>query len=176
MSKGLDMPPTEYFEKVGLTVGVFDYLHPGHIMMFQECHKQCDYLIVGINDATNLDAWKQKPIQLLKERVMMVEALEVVDETFVYSGEKELYKLLQTLSYHIRFVGEDHKASPLTGEDIPDHLDKVIYIPRNHGFSSTVMKYRAYWKAIQDKDSNTFYSPEGYEWSDIVSGNLFPKN
>ena len=95
MSKGLDVPPMEIFDKVGLTVGVFDYLHPGHIMMFQECHKQCDYLIVGINDATNLDAWKQKPIQLLKERIMMVEALEGVNETFVYSGEKELYKLLQ---------------------------------------------------------------------------------
>ena len=85
-------------------------------------------------------------------------------------------KLLQTLNYHIRFVGEDHKTSPLTGEDIPGHLDKVIYIPRKHGFSSTVMKYRAYWRAVQDKDGNTFYSPEGYEWSDVVSGNLFPKN
>jgi len=174
MSKGIDMPPTEYYEKVGLTVGVFDYLHPGHIMMFQECHKRCDYLIVGINDATNLEAHKQEPIQLLKERIIMIEALEVVDETFIYSGEKELHKILQTLDYHIRFVGEDHKDAPLTGEDIPGHLDKVIYVSRNHGFSSTVMKYRAYAKSLTGNAK--LEMPDGYSWEDVVSGNLFPKN
>ena len=176
MSEELEFKPTEFFDKVGFTVGVFDYLHPGHIMMFQECCKQCDYLIVGINDATNLGEHKQKPIQSLKERRMMVEALDNVDEVLIYSGEKELYELLQTLNYHVRFVGEDHEDTSLTGEDIPGHLDKVIYVPRKHGFSSTVMKYRAYWNTIQDKDGNTFYSPEGYEWRDVVSGNLFPKN
>ena len=39
--------------KVGFACGVFDLFHAGHVLMLQECKKNCDYLIVAINRAEN---------------------------------------------------------------------------------------------------------------------------
>jgi len=176
MKQPCDIPAKELFSRIGLTVGVFDYLHPGHIMMLSECRNQCEYLIVGVNDGTNLEKHKNQPVQSLKERVMMIEALCDVDEVFTYSGEKELHNLLQTIEYHVRFLGDDHKDKPVTGDDIPGHLEKVIFTTRNHGFSSTTMKYRAYHYYTLTANTPNRNTPDGYSYDDVISGNLFPKN
>jgi glycerol-3-phosphate cytidylyltransferase len=163
--------------KVGLTVGVFDYLHPGHVMMFEECKTYCDYLLVGINDGANLEAHKLKPIQTLKERILMVESTKYVDEIFTYSGEDELRQILQVKNYDLRFIGADHQDSPITGDDISGHMNRVIFTTRNHGFSSTVMKYRAYCNFIsRDRSLSASSTTPGYSYEDVLSGNLFPKN
>ena len=175
MKNTSDIPAKELFSRIGLTVGVFDYLHPGHIMMLSECRAKCEYLIVGVNDGTNLEKHKNQPIQSLKERVMMIEALYDADEVFTYSGEKGLYDILQTMEYHMRFIGSDHENKPITGDDIPGHLEKVVFTTRNHGFSSTAMKYRAYHHTLVAGAASTAVA-EGYSYDDIISGNLFPKN
>ena len=41
--------------KIGFTCGAFDLLHAGHVVMFKEAKKHCDYLIVGLQTNPNLD-------------------------------------------------------------------------------------------------------------------------
>lgn len=43
----------------GITFGIFDLLHAGHVMMLEEAKRQCDYLIVGLNtDPASVDPSK----------------------------------------------------------------------------------------------------------------------
>ena len=35
---------------IGFTSGYFDIMHPGHVMMLEECKQYCDHLIVGVNE------------------------------------------------------------------------------------------------------------------------------
>ena len=34
--------------KVGITFSTFDLFHAGHVKMFEEAKRHCDYLIVGL--------------------------------------------------------------------------------------------------------------------------------
>ena len=41
---------------ISIVSGGFDPIHPGHIMMMEECKKFSDYLIVGVNS----DVWLKR--------------------------------------------------------------------------------------------------------------------
>lgn len=137
--------------KRGFTCGAFDITHAGHYLMFKECKEHCDYLIVGLQTDPTLDrAWKNKPVQTLEERKIQLEACKYIDEIIIYETEADLYTLLQELKPDVRFVGEDHKDKPFTGDD----LDIPIYWNgRDHGFSSTALRERVV-KAHEEKQKN----------------------
>ena len=143
-----------FVPKKGFTVGSFDLLHIGHILMFEDCKSVCDYLIVGVQTDPTIDRpdSKNKPIQSIEERVKQVSSLKVVDEVFVYSTEKELYEYCLSNSYSVRILGSDWKNKEFTGRDIPGHLDKCYFHERNHGYSSSDLRKRV-WEAEQLKRS-----------------------
>jgi glycerol-3-phosphate cytidylyltransferase len=35
-------------KKIGFACGCFDLIHPGHVLMLQDCKRVCDYLIVAV--------------------------------------------------------------------------------------------------------------------------------
>ena len=91
-------------KKTGVTFSTFDLLHPGHILMLEDCKRVCDYLIVGVQSDPTIDRKKSEdsyskisgkpkntPIQTLEERLIMIKAIKFVDEVFVYDTEKNLY-------------------------------------------------------------------------------------
>jgi glycerol-3-phosphate cytidylyltransferase len=123
---------------IGFACGVFDIFHAGHVMMLKECRQNCDYLIVAVNRAENIsdeiNPGKRKPVFSLQERKMVIQNSKFVDEVLEYNSEDELYQLLKTRNIGIRFLGDDYKGKPITGEDlnIP-----VYYIDRSHGYSTT---------------------------------------
>ena len=130
---------------IGFTTGYFDIMHPGHILMLQECKRYCDYLIVGVNDVKdwNDGSWKQpdgrhknEPIWSPQERLMMEQSNKNVDEAFLYLGEKKLYQYLLKNKQRIdvRILGEDHKGHPYTGEDIDI---EIVFNSRDHDYSTT---------------------------------------
>ena len=82
--------------KNGFTCGAFDLCHAGHILMFQEYRKVCDYLIVGLHSDPSLDrTGKNKPIMSLEERLIILKGIKYIDEIIVYDTEKDLYKLIK---------------------------------------------------------------------------------
>ncbi len=46
--------------KVGITFSAFDLLHAGHIKMLEECKRNCDYLIVGLQTDPTIDRPQKK--------------------------------------------------------------------------------------------------------------------
>ncbi|MBA2611556.1 MAG: adenylyltransferase/cytidyltransferase family protein [Bacteroidetes bacterium] len=128
--------------KIGFTCGVFDLFHAGHVLMLQECKEHCDYLIVAINRAENIsktiNPGKKAPIFSVTERKLIMASCKYVDEVLEYNSEEELLEVLKTKNISIRFLGEDYKGKPITGED----LKMVIYYTnRDHGLSTSL--YRA---------------------------------
>jgi glycerol-3-phosphate cytidylyltransferase len=121
--------------KVGVTAGAFPILHPGYIHLFQECKKNCDKLIVLLHDDPSAERKNKKsPIFTLQARKDLLLSLRSVDEVREYATENELCLLLQELSPAVRFLGEDYKNSPITG----DHLNIPIHwVSRSHGWSTT---------------------------------------
>ena len=47
-------------KKIGVTFSTFDLLHPGHILMLEDCKRVCDYLIVGVQSDPTIDRKKSE--------------------------------------------------------------------------------------------------------------------
>ena len=127
-------------KKIGFTCGAFDLTHYGHALMFEECKKVCDYLIVGVQSDPSIDRPnKNRPIQSLEERIGMVKSIRWVDEVLIYDTEADLVKLLQKIKPDIRILGEDWKDKKFTGYDLPI---KCYFNSRGHSHSSSGLRKR----------------------------------
>ena len=130
------------YKKIGWTCGAFDLLHAGHIELLKDCKNHCDYLIVGLHTDPSIDrSHKNKPIQTVKERYIMLRAVKYIDEIMIYHTEDDLYMLLDAVSPDIRINGADWEGKKHTGDD----LDIEQYFHhRNHNWSSSDLRKRIY--------------------------------
>ena len=126
---------------MGFTSGYFDIMHPGHVMMLEECKQYCEHLIVGVNEYKIKDSQpdgrvKSEPIWNPQERLLMVKSNKYVDDAFLYDGEPALYKYLSENAdmIDVRILGAAHKEKPFTGDDLP--ID-IIFNSRDHDYSTT---------------------------------------
>lgn len=133
-------------------------MHPGHILMLEDCKNVCDYLIVGVQSNPTIDRKntkdryskisgkpKNSPIQTLEERLIMIKAIKFVDEVFVYDTEQDLYDWLINNKWDIRILGSDWEGKDFTGHNIKGDL---YFHKRDHNWSSTAFK-----KRIKNSDS-----------------------
>ena len=124
--------------KKGVIAGNFDTMHPGYVKMFKEAKEQCDFLVVLLHTDPSIERPnKIKPILSPEERKYLLLSLRSVDEVITYTYEVELYELLKVGEFNVRFLGDDYKNKPFTGDDlkIPIH-----YCDRSHGWSTTKYK------------------------------------
>ena len=125
---------------IGFCAGAFDLVHPGHILAFKEYREQCDWLVVALQVDPSVDRpEKHSPIEDIEERMIRLGGCKWVDEIIIYNTEEDLYKLLQELKPDIRFLGEDHRNKPFTGDDLEI---KIVYSSRNHNYSSSNLRQR----------------------------------
>ena len=125
-------------KKTGVIAGNFDVIHPGYIHLFNECKEFCTVLIILLHEDPSIERpEKLKPILNLDERKMILSSLTQVDQIIPYKLEVDLYELLSNLDIDIRFLGDDYKSKPFTGDDlnIPIHI-----LDRSHGWSTTRFK------------------------------------
>ena len=132
-------------ERVGFTCSSFDLLHAGHVAMLKESKQNCDFLIVGLNAKPLKNG--RYPVQNLVERWTQLNAVKYVDQIIPYDGEDELLDLLKLHNPDVRFIGEDYRNKPFTGNDLNI---EVFYNTRYHRFSSAGLK-----KYIRDDNSDS---------------------
>lgn len=87
--------------KVVLVTGGFDPLHSGHIEYFRAAKKLGDVLVVGINSDEWLTRKKGRPFMLFKERLAIIESLEMVDDVMSFEDKDDtashaIFKLMCT--------------------------------------------------------------------------------
>ena len=139
-------------KKIGVTFSAFDLLHPGHILMLEDCKRVCDYLIVGVQSDPTIDRKvnddeyskvsgkvKNTPIQTLEERLIMIKSIRFVDKVFVYNTEQDLYNWLSNNKWDIRILGSDWEGKKFTGHDIDGEL---YFHKRDHDWSSTALRQK----------------------------------
>lgn len=126
----------------GITAGAFDVCHAGHLIMFEECKKNCEYLTVALHIDPTIDRKeKNRPVQTSFERYMQLKACKFIDEIIPYDTEEDLYNLLVSAKYDVRFMGNDWQGkSNYSRDKLPDM--KVIYNDRKHSFSSSNLRDR----------------------------------
>jgi glycerol-3-phosphate cytidylyltransferase len=125
---------------IGFTCGSFDLCHYGHVLMFEEIRKQCDFLIVGVQSDPTIDRKdKNKPIQSMEERVGQVKAIKYVDRVITYETEDDLYKFLKIYTPDVRFLGADWKGKKFTGHDL---IIRNVFNTRDHSYSSSELRQR----------------------------------
>jgi len=74
-------------QKIVFCSGMFDLVHPGHILFFEDCKKIGDVLVVGVGGDKNIKERKNalRPIMNQAMRLKMVDSLRVVDYCLGFS-------------------------------------------------------------------------------------------
>ena len=128
-------------ERVGIVASCFDLFHAGHVLMLMEARAECDRLVVALQSDPTIDRpEKNKPIQGLYERYVQVDSCKFVDNVVAYDTEADLYNLLASFDWSVRFLGTDYYGrTDFTGSDldIPIH-----YCSRKHDYSSSGLRER----------------------------------
>lgn len=131
--------------KIGFTCSTFDLLHAGHITMLEEASRQCDFLVVGLQNDPTIDRpdTKNSPVQTLVERQIQLSAVKYVDEVIVYNTEQDLCDLLLTLPIDVRILGVEYENTEFTGKEICKNRGiNCFFNKRDHSFSSTSLRKR----------------------------------
>lgn len=139
---------------IGFTASCFDLgPHAGHVAMLKEAKVHCGHLIIGLHvDPSKERTHKNKPVQSVAERYLMLKACRYVDEIIPYETESDLLELIKLLQPDIRFLGEEYKGCEFTGRDMNI---KIHYCKRNHNVSSSNIRkkiIRQFKESINDPE------------------------
>ena len=136
--------------KKGITFGAFDLFHAGHVLMLKEARSVCDYLIIGLQTDPSLDRdTKNSPVQSIEEREIQVSGCKHVDEVIIYERESDIIKILNTIDWDVRILGDEYKDKPFTGRE--ESLAKCYFNSRPHDFSTSELRERVASKHFSAK-------------------------
>lgn len=93
--------------RIGLTGGVFDILHIGHIITLEEAKKNCDLLVVAIANDAHIRKKGREPIHTQEYRKRMVDELKPVDVAI--AGFDDPKKMLDLVRPNVIIYGYDQK-------------------------------------------------------------------
>ena len=103
-----------------MATGVFDILHPGHVLFLREAKKLGDELYVVVARDSTAEKLKHKPIMSEELRRFMVESLKPVDHA-VLGYEDDMYRIVKEIRPDIIVLGYDQRFSE---EEIEKECEK----------------------------------------------------
>ena len=131
--------------KTILTVGVYDMLHIGHILLFKHAkelfpNEECR-LVVAVQDGDYILKYKPgtKMVYTTEERMFMVSAVRWVDDVVTY---KDVDVDIQNIDFDVFAKGPDqnHEGFQRAVEWCKANGKEVVVIPRTEGISSTMLR------------------------------------
>lgn len=126
-------------EKVVMTNGCFDILHPGHVTYLLQAKKLGDRLIIAVNDDPSVKRLKgpTRPINTCDRRMSVLAALECVDWVVSFS-EDTPERLICNITPDILVKGGDYKVEDIAGgQCVIDHGGEVTVLEYVDGHSTT---------------------------------------
>lgn len=128
-------------EKVVMTNGCFDILHAGHISCLTRARRLGDQLVVAINsdDSVKLLKGASRPVNALRDRMRVVDALACVD--IVVSFDEETPEtLIAYLEPDVLVKGGDYKEEEIAGaESVRRNGGEVVILPLEAGYSTSAI-------------------------------------
>ena len=131
--------------KTILTVGVYDMLHIGHILLFKHAkelfpNEECR-LVVAVQDGDYILKYKPgtKMVYTTEERMFMVSSVRWVDDVVTY---KDVDVDIQNIDFDVFAKGPDqnHEGFQRAMEWCKANGREVVVIPRTEGISSTMLR------------------------------------
>ncbi|PID78335.1 MAG: bifunctional heptose 7-phosphate kinase/heptose 1-phosphate adenyltransferase [Deltaproteobacteria bacterium] len=129
----------KYGEKIVMTNGCFDILHPGHVSYLKKAKELGDRLIVAVNSDNSVKKLKgeSRPLNPCSTRMTMLDALESTD-WIVEFEEETPKKLIEKILPDILVKGGDYKVDEIAGaEAVLKNGGDVKIIEFLDGYSTT---------------------------------------
>ncbi|WP_258868053.1 bifunctional D-glycero-beta-D-manno-heptose-7-phosphate kinase/D-glycero-beta-D-manno-heptose 1-phosphate adenylyltransferase HldE [Alkalilimnicola ehrlichii] len=103
-------------ERIVMTNGCFDLLHPGHVAYLEEARRLGDRLIVAVNDDASVARLKgpERPINTLDHRMAVLAGLASVDWVVPFS-EDTPERLIDALAPDVLVKGGDYRIEEIAG-------------------------------------------------------------
>ncbi len=124
-----------------LTVGVYDLLHIGHILLFKRARECGNYLIVAVQDENYILKYKPQAEMVYNtdERKFMVSSVKYVDEVITYT---DVDKIVKDIEFDVFVKGPDqnHEGFQKAVEWCRNNGKEVIVLPRTDGISSSMLR------------------------------------
>ncbi len=131
--------------KIVFTNGVFDLIHPGHVLYLEEAKSLGNRLIVGLNSddsAKRLGKGSNRPINDENSRALVIAALESVDLVVLFDQDTPL-DLITTLKPNVLVKGGDYSIDQIVGSELVIAMGgKVDSLPFVEGYSTTTIEQR----------------------------------
>lgn len=126
-------------EKIVMTNGCFDILHAGHITYLEQAKSLGQRLIVAVNDDASVAKLKgpNRPINSLKQRMLVLSALRAVDWVVSFS-EDTPERLIKRITPDVLVKGGDYQAEQIAGaKHVIDSGGEVKVLSFVEGFSTS---------------------------------------
>lgn len=128
-------------QKLVMTNGCFDLLHPGHIFFLQNARKLGDKLVVAVNSDVSVCLLKgpNRPVQNQIERTYTLAALDCVDHLMIFDDAR-LVNEIAVLQPDIYTKAGDYtpeKLDPGERAALEACGTEVLFLPFIEGFSTT---------------------------------------
>lgn len=128
-------------EKVVMTNGCFDILHPGHVVYLEQAKALGDRLIVAVNDDDSVRRLKgdDRPINSLQDRMAVLAGLASVDWVVAFS-EDTPQRLIERVSPDVLAKGGDYTVEQIAGaQHVLDEGGEVKIIEFQEGCSTSAI-------------------------------------
>lgn len=128
-------------QRLVLTNGCFDLLHPGHLHFLQAARSAGDVLWVALNADASVSGLKgpSRPVQNARERAFALSALRCVDRVFTFEGQRcaREIALLQPDIYAKAGDYTLETLDPGEREALQKAGSQILFFPFLSGYSTT---------------------------------------
>lgn len=131
-------------EKIILTNGCFDLLHPGHIALIQQAAAQGDRLVVALNSDESVRRLKgaQRPFQNQQARAVVMGGLKGVDLVVIFDEDTPL-EIIQALRPDVIVKGADYREDQVVGGAfVKSYGGRVALVDLVAGCSTTALAHK----------------------------------
>ena len=122
--------------------GTFDILHPGHIELFKVGASLGNKLIVATDTDEKIrkDKGASKPVNILCDRISLLQAIKYIDEVLYFNTREELEGLIKLYRPDILLLGDDWQGGDVVGIE---YAKEVRFLPRlNYSTTDIIKKIR----------------------------------
>ncbi len=132
-------------EKVVFTNGVFDLIHPGHLIYLQEAADLGTKLILAINSDASvkmLGKGDSRPINKEQDRAIIMSAMSMIDAVVIFEEETP-QNIINVLMPDVLVKGGDYTIDKIVGaKEVLANGGEVRQLQFVEGYSTTAIEQK----------------------------------
>lgn len=116
-------------KRVGLCHGVFDLIHPGHIIHFEEAKSVCDILVVSVTAAEYVRKGPGRPYFTDEMRLKFLSEISCIDYVMLSEGYT-VDDIIECVEPDLYIKGQEYAKAE---DDLTGMIDSEVELVRIHG-------------------------------------------